>query len=76
MPNKAGLIALAQHRLTGGPLYSAVINTHLCPIRRVLLLWHSTAILGDPYIVLLSTLIYAQSENSHIVLLSTLIYAQ
>ena len=27
MPNKAGVTALAQHRLTGGPLYRAV-NQH------------------------------------------------
>ena len=26
-PDKAGRIALAQHRLSGGPPYSAVINT-------------------------------------------------
>ena len=50
MPNKAGLIALAQHRTR-----TAVINTHLCPVRRILLLWHST----EP-LLLLSTLIYAQ----------------
>ena len=46
MPNNAGLIALAHHRLAGSLLYSAVISTRLCPIEGPLL----------P----LSTLIYAQ----------------